>query len=65
MTTEKQCDNGLQIQFLDTTDIKQACFGCVHRKEKVIRDFCEIDGHFIDFFGLWEQTCEYHETEME
>lgn len=65
MKTEKRCDGCIQIQFIDNNDIKSACFGCVHRKEKVIKDYCEIDSHDIGFLDLWDQTCEYHETEME
>lgn len=65
MTTEKRCNMCLQIQFIDNNDPRNACFGCVHRKYKSIKDYCEIDGHYIDFYGLWEQTCQYHETETE
>lgn len=41
------------------------CLSSCTKDGQHIKDYCEIDDHYIDFFGLWEQTCEYHETETE
>ena len=46
----------------------KACISCTHRKVMPRSDehrdnFCDIDGHYIGYCGLWEHTCDNHELE--
>lgn len=47
-----------------------ACVSCIHQKstlgismyDNLFHAFqCDIDGHYISYFGLWRQTCKHHD----
>lgn len=44
--------------------MKKCCCSCTHnirQKEEIIRCYCEIDGHYINYVACFEDVCEKYE----